>query len=169
MIKLKLIYILISFSLIIGCSLIDSKCEKCNGLGKVNCSHCYGLGKTICYQCNGEGDNKQCNYCYGQGGSSCTSCNGAGIITGYVGGADGFRNVTYKGYSGYTQVSGGSINVHCSDCFGSGKKKCTNTSCKNGKDQCSNYSCENGKVKCSYIGCLNGKIECTECKGKGKN
>lgn len=54
--------------------------------------------------------------------SSCSKCNGLDRITDCFGDYDGYRNENCNGPSGYTQISGGSINMHCTACDGSGKK-----------------------------------------------
>lgn len=143
--------------LLTSCSFLKSKCSVCSGTGKTDCTNCYHTGEANCSQCNGTGK-ENCSWCNGQGKKNCPDCNGQGTRNLYVGGSykDGYQYVYYMGYSGYTNVIGGSINPQCDKCSGTGKIKC------------SNYDCDYGKVKCSRLSCKNGKVECSYCNGSGR-
>jgi hypothetical protein len=164
----KIIPILILIVIALHSCVFESTCDSCTGSGKTTCITCSGSSKVICSYCNGLGDNKLCYACSGEGGTRCYDCSGDGNVSGTVSAEDGYRYVSVEGNYDYYQVIGGRVNASCKDCNGTGKKKCSNYSCKDGKIECSNYSCSDGKVKCTNYSCSDGKVECTLCKGKGK-
>ncbi len=124
MAKIALLFLL-TFT-IASCSVLQSKCEICDGAGEVACSDCEGDGA------------KPCTWCFGKGERTCSTCGGIG------------QRYTYD--YGYNENDGGKYQYHygrfpCKDCEATGKTKCSNVSCEKGEVRC--FTCfGQGKKKC---------------------
>lgn len=97
----------------------EPDCEICKGLGFVPCEACDGLGNFECKDCLGTGrtEGSLCKDCHGEGYIGeflCDNCDGEGTITEECLNCDG------EGYVGECAECGGSGDIICKDCKGTG-------------------------------------------------
>ena len=125
-----------------GCNLLKSKCDACDGSGRISCISCNGMGT------------KDDTWCNGTGKRNCTDCNGMGKTNVFFPQQmnNGYQLATYMGQTEYVFVYGNHYaDFPCQKCGKSGKVKCSSTSCVDGKQDCS-FCYATGKTDCIVCG-----------------
>ncbi len=138
----------------LGC---ETKCEDCEGRGRLKCLECRGDGETGCQTCSQTGS-EPCGRCNGRGSAYCNSCRGLGTVNESV-----YDSVWDSSSNQYVQQAR-QVSRLCLNCSGHGQVSCS--SCRgHGSVTCSRC---NGtrRARCNVCAGL-GSVNCRRCQGSG--